>query len=63
MGKGFVLDGVDDQDLATLFHQAFKRKVSIQHRLFFDTVAFTLPHVQQPIWYLTTSLTSPLFLF
>lgn len=41
MGKGFVLDGVDDQDLATLFHQAFKRKVSIQPHLFFDSLYTT----------------------
>ncbi|ORZ03443.1 hypothetical protein BCR43DRAFT_560138 [Syncephalastrum racemosum] len=26
MGKGFTLEGIDGQDLATLFHDAFKRK-------------------------------------
>lgn len=27
MGKGFTLEGIDGKDLATPFHQAFKRKV------------------------------------
>jgi hypothetical protein len=27
MGKGFILDGYEGQDLAELFHQAFERKV------------------------------------
>jgi hypothetical protein len=27
MGKGFILEDVEGQDLADLFHQAFKRKV------------------------------------
>ena len=27
MGKGFVLDDIEGNDLATLFHQGFQRKV------------------------------------
>jgi hexokinase len=27
MGKGFILDGYEGQDLADLFHRAFERKV------------------------------------
>ena len=27
MGKGFILEGVEGQDLGNLFHQAFELKV------------------------------------
>lgn len=33
MGKGFTLEGIEGQDLAGLFHQAFARKVRRQHNI------------------------------
>ena len=43
MGKGFTLTGIDGQDLATLFLEAFKRKVLKKQVFIFFAVFFASP--------------------